>query len=135
MARHPTRSCPCDPNRNYADCCGRWHADTPAPDAESLMRSRYAAYVLGLGDYLLATWHPSTRPRHLSLDANSEYHTTWLGLKIKDHAITGSDTAVVEFIARFREGGGSASRLHERSRFVRENGKWYYLDGEVDLSP
>ena len=54
--------CPCGGGRTYASCCGAWHAGTPAPSAEALMRSRYSAYVFGLEDYLLATWHRSTRP-------------------------------------------------------------------------
>lgn len=99
------------------------------------MRSRYSAYVLLLEDYLLATWHPDTRPRALSLMADT---TRWLGLKIVHSATdTGSDAcsdenvAYVEFVARFRSGGGAAQRLHERSRFVRVDTRWYYLDGVV----
>ncbi|HEX5804075.1 MAG TPA: YchJ family metal-binding protein, partial [Azospira sp.] len=48
----PTAPCPCGSDQPYARCCGRWHAGEPAPSAEALMRSRYAAYVLGLSDYL-----------------------------------------------------------------------------------
>lgn len=132
MNRQATSACPCDPKRNYTECCGRFHAGAPAPDAESLMRSRYSAYALGLSDYLLATWHPSTRPPRLALDPASASRTTWLGLRIKDRLATGTHSAEVEFVARFREGGGSASRLHERSRFACERGQWYYLDGELD---
>lgn len=95
------------------------------------MRSRYSAYVVGLADYLLATWHPSTRPPHLDLAEPPDRRTTWLGLAIRHHADSGDDRAVVEFVARYRIGGGSARRLHERSRFVLEAGAWYYLDGEV----
>lgn len=132
MNRQSTSACPCDPGRNYVECCGRFHAGVPAPDAETLMRSRYSAYVLGLEDYLLATWHPSTRPTGLGLDLEPVSRTTWLGLRVRDHATTGNDASEVEFVARFREGGGSATRLHERSRFIREDGEWYYLDGEID---
>lgn len=92
------------------------------------MRSRYSAYVLGLPAYLLASWHPSTRPPVLDLAA--EPGKRWLGLSLKHEAETGADSAVVEFIARYRIGGGSAQRLHERSRFLHENGRWFYLDGE-----
>ena len=112
-----------------ADCCGRYvdHWDTtPAPDAESLMRSRYTAFVGEHTDYLLATWHPSTRPAVLSFDAGAQ----WLGLEVRAHRSTGADHAEVEFVARYRV-GGRAVRLHERSRFVREGGRWFYVDGDT----
>ena len=91
------------------------------------MRSRYSAYVLGLHDYLLATWHPSTRPQVLELGDPAT--TRWLGLEVKRHGAQ-DDTGMVEFVARYKVGGASAVRLHERSRFLREDGRWYYLDGE-----
>ena len=90
------------------------------------MRSRYSAYVLKLDDYLLATWHATTRPTDLD-DAS----TKWLGLDVKRHQQTGPDTAIVEFVARFRA-DGRGHRLHETSRFVREDGRWYYVDGDFD---
>lgn len=90
------------------------------------MRSRYSAFVMQLKDYLLATWHPRTRPKSLEFDPQQK----WLGLKIVKAMTTGNDTAEVEFIARFRIGGGSAARLHERSRFSREDGRWLYVDGD-----
>lgn len=93
------------------------------------MRSRYSAYARGLADYLVATWHPSTRPA--SVDFDDSPPVTWLGLEVKRHA-PGGDAAVVEFIARWRQGGGRAQRMRETSRFVREDGRWYYVDGEVD---
>lgn len=90
------------------------------------MRSRYAAFVMMNEPYLLATWHASKRPKSVQLDRA----TKWLGLKVVGTTIVSEDAGQVEFIARFRVGGGSASRLHERSRFVREAGRWYYVDGE-----
>ena len=120
-------ACPCDPARPYAACCGPLHAGAVAADAQALMRSRYSAYALGLRDYVLATWHPSTRPAALELDPAA---TRWLGLEVKRHRADGEDAATVEFVARYRVGGGSAVRLHEVSRFLREDGRWYYLDGE-----
>ena len=92
------------------------------------MRSRYSAYVLRLEPYLLATWHVRTRP--LALDLASDKDTRWLGLEIIKHEASGSDSASVEFVARYRI-AGRAHRLHENSRFLRENGRWYYLDGEM----
>ena len=112
----------------FQSCCGRYLDDfvaTPAPDAETLMRSRYSAFVLGRLDYLLATWHASTRPADLTLDAAAK----WLGLEVRSHRVIDADHAEVEFIARYRE-AGRAVRLHERSRFVREAGRWFYVDGE-----
>lgn len=117
-------ACPCASGATYLACCGRWHAGAPAPDAQALMRSRYSAFVLGLTDHLLATWHPSTRPASLTLDAG----VTWLGLEVRRHAAD-SDHASVEFVARSKL-GGRATRLHETSRFVREAGRWYYVDGD-----
>ena len=107
-------------------CCGLYHAGAAAPDAERLMRSRYTAFVLGNADYLQATWHASTRPDPLELEQAAK----WLGLEIRQHRMTGADSAEVEFVARFRV-AGRAVRQHELSRFVREGGRWYYLDGEV----
>jgi SEC-C motif-containing protein len=88
------------------------------------MRSRYSAFALGLVDYLLATWHTSTRPPALSLEPG----TRWLGLEVRAHREDG-DSATVEFVARSKQ-GGRATRLHEISRFVRQGGRWYYVDGD-----
>lgn len=121
--------CPCGSGVTYAACCGRWHAGPlhlQAPDAEALMRSRYAAYVMERADYLQATWHASTRPTD---SFSFEPGLRWLGLEIKRHASTGPDSAVVEFVARSKL-GGRAHRLHETSRFLREGGRWFYVDGE-----
>ncbi len=122
--------CPCGTGRAYAACCGRYHAGEAAPDAEALMRSRYSAFVLGDADYLRATWHPDTRPAELGLDAPGAPRTAWLGLSVKQHRATGPDTAEVEFVARYRVGGGSAVRLHESSRFACLDGRWLYVDGD-----
>lgn len=92
------------------------------------MRSRYSAYVFKLETYLRATWHPSTRPQRLDLEDDGAA-TKWLGLEVKRHDITGPDSAIVEFTARYKL-GGRAQRLHEVSRFVLENGQWYYLNAE-----
>lgn len=123
-------SCPCGSALSLPRCCGRYHAGPlhlQAPDAEALMRSRYSAYVLNLRDYLLATWHPSTRPADWGDDPPG---LKWLGLEVKRHAVEDADHARVEFVARSKI-GGRAQRLHEVSRFVREGGRWFYVDGEV----
>jgi SEC-C motif-containing protein len=126
---HPAHApCPCGSGQPYSDCCGPWHAGLAdgvhAPTPEALMRARYSAYVLGLLDYLLATWHPSTAPGDLELPP-----VKWLGLEVR-HAQAAGDAGVVEFVARCRD-GGRAERMHETSRFVRQDGRWYYIDGQM----
>ncbi len=136
-----TPSCPCGRTAHsvtkagkrqllpFANCCGLYlnrHDDTPAADADTLMRSRYSAFVLGRAEYLLATWHPSTRPTDLALDPAAK----WLGLEVRSHKLLDANHAEVEFVARYRD-GGRAVRLHERSRFVRESGRWFYVDGDL----
>ena len=129
--------CPCGRETNHGSvprrpltfgaCCGRYlphWLEYPAPDAESLMRSRYSAFVLQQADYLRATWHASTRPNTLDFETAAR----WLGLEVRRHQVTGPDSAEVEFVARYRL-GGKATRLHEKSRFVREDGRWLYVDG------
>jgi SEC-C motif-containing protein len=91
------------------------------------MRSRYSAFVLCNEPYLLATWHPGTRPQSIPFNKNQK----WLGLRIVEARMTGEDTAEVEFIARSRVSNAAAVRQHERSRFVREGGSWFYVDGDI----
>ena len=138
---HPgATACPCGTGKTYGECCGLYHAGwhtgsliTPrlhAPTPEALMRSRYSAYALKLADYLLGTWHGSTAPGEIDFPP-----TKWLGLDIK-HAETRGGAGVVEFIARYRDSTGRASRLHEVSRFVSDgmglDARWLYIDGQVD---
>ena len=122
----PGEVCPCGSGASYARCCGQLHAGAEnAATAEALMRSRYSAYVLKLEDYLLATWHASHRPSELDLAADG---SKWLGLEVKSHQQQDEMHATVEFVARYRI-AGKGHRLHELSRFVREDGRWFYLDG------
>ena len=90
------------------------------------MRSRYSAFALDRTDYLLATWHASTRP---TLEEN-EPGLTWLGLAVRRHPVIDADHATVAFVARSKL-AGRARRLHEISRFVREDGRWFYVDGDL----
>jgi SEC-C motif-containing protein len=97
------------------------------------MRSRYSAYVLQLHDYLLDTWHPTTRPADLG--DPDQARTKWIGLQVRRAQklpvdAGGRECALVEFVARYRV-GSRGYRLEERSRFVREEGRWYYVAGEV----
>lgn len=120
--------CPCGVEA-YASCCQPYHRGMSAPTAEVLMRSRYSAYVLGLEDYLLLTWHPDTRPATLGLTDDAP--TRWLGLQVKRAVTTSENSAIVEFVARYKI-NGKAERLHEISRFTRLDGQWLYLDGELN---
>ena len=121
--------CPCGSTKPYTACCGRYvEGSEPAPTAEALMRSRYTAYTLLREDYVLATWHPSTRPSALGLA--EEAQTKWIGLDVKRHEQQDAEHAIVEFVARYKV-QGRAHRLHEVSRFVKEEGGWFYVDGEV----
>ncbi|HLP98645.1 MAG TPA: YchJ family metal-binding protein [Sideroxyarcus sp.] len=127
--RKPSSSCPCGSGKPDAECCARYLAGGElAPTAEALMRSRYTAYTQLNEDYLLATWHASTRPS--ALDLKEELPTKWLSLEVKRHEQQDADHALVEFVARYKV-QGRAHRLHEVSRFVREAGRWLYVDGDI----
>jgi SEC-C motif-containing protein len=91
------------------------------------MRSRYSAYVLGLIDYVVDTWHPASRPQHIEPKPPG---TKWLGLEVKRHVVQDERHAEVEFVARSRL-HGKAQRQHELSRFIREDGRWFYVDGDI----
>jgi SEC-C motif-containing protein len=124
-----TLPCPCGNPLRYSACCGRWHAGAlhlQAQAAEALMRSRYSAFVLERADYLRDTWHASTRPVTIAFEPGLR----WLGLQIRLVRTTGADSATVDFVARSKL-GGRAHRLHEISRFVREGGRWFYVDGQI----
>jgi SEC-C motif-containing protein len=122
--------CPCGSTNPYAACCARYvEGSELAPAAEALMRSRYTAYTLQCTDYLMATWHSSTRP--IALGLAEDKFTKWIGLEVKRQEQQDADHAIVEFVARYKV-NGRAHRLHEVSRFVREDGRWFYVDGDVD---
>ena len=130
MASKPAQDlrCPCGSGDDYGACCGLYvGGEHHAPTAEKLMRSRYTAFAKAESDYLLATWHPDTRPSRVRLDPQQK----WIGLSIKfiEAGREGDDTGRVEFVARFKV-AGKGHRLHENSRFEKIDGRWYYLDGE-----
>jgi len=91
------------------------------------MRSRYSAAVLRLTDYLSRTWHPSTRLVEIGF-LKKMPTPEWRGLEVRRHVQGDADHATVEFVVRYR-GAGRQYRMHEISRFVREDGVWYYVDG------
>ena len=125
-AGRPAR-CPCDSGLPLPECCGRLHDGTAtAATAEQLMRSRYSAFVLGRLEYLRETWHPTTRPAALDLGRD----VRWAGLDIL--ATSGGSPLEAEGTVEFRASyvvAGRPGAQHERSRFLRESGRWLYLDG------
>ena len=126
----PMSQCPCGSSLSLPQCCGALHEGQAAATTEQLMRSRYSAFVLDRLDYLLASWHPDTRPA--SIEPN-EPGLRWLGLEVKRHQRQDADHATVEFVARSKL-GGRAHRLHEVSRFERIDGRWYNRDGDLSSS-
>ena len=126
--REAVMRCPCRKKSeasDYSDCCGPYHTGAQIPPtAEALMRSRYSAFALQNEDYLIASWHPSTRVERVGFTPDQE----WLLLRIIATKSDG-DQATVEFTASSRINGRSQVQ-HERSQFVRENERWYYLQGE-----
>ena len=128
--RKKTTLCPCNTGLPLAQCCqpllkGEQQAETAA----ALMRSRYCAYTLGDEDYLLRTWHSTTRPAQLELNTSQQ---RWQRLKIRATTAgqVADDNGTVEFVAIYKI-NGRAERLHERSRFGREDQQWRYIDGLI----
>ncbi|GGY07742.1 YchJ family protein [Paludibacterium paludis] len=124
-------ACPCGSGLAYTLCCQPFHGMSAfPPTAEALMRSRYSAFALKHAEYLRFSWHPDTCPESLDLD---DEPLKWLGLTIvsTDKGLAGDLEGRVEFVARYKA-GGRAGRLAEKSRFVRFDGRWVYLDGEVN---
>jgi SEC-C motif-containing protein len=124
-----SRNCMCLSGEQYPTCCGRFHSGTAeAATAEQLMRSRYSAFVLLDESYLRRTWHPSEAPNDLDLDPEMEWRR--LDIVSTDRGGPLDVQGTVEFKAYYRH-GGDRGVLHEVSRFVRENGRWFYLDGKI----
>ncbi len=118
-------ACPCGSGTPYDGCCGRLHRGEVADTAEQLMRSRYAAFVVGDDAYLFRTWHPRTRPDAVTVPADS----AWTGLVVLTTEAGGpdDDTGVVEFEAHYVSAGRPGVQ-HEVSRFERRRGVWVYVD-------
>ncbi|QIQ21883.1 YchJ family protein [Zophobihabitans entericus] len=125
------QQCPCNINKLYRQCCEPYHLEQKIPaTAELLMRSRYSAYARQKWDYIQQTWHSSTRP---SADSFDDVTTKWIELIIKNTSTSKNnpDEAFVEFIAKYKTANGKAEKMQEVSRFVKEDGHWYYIDGVV----
>jgi len=128
MKNH-TDFCPCGSGKTFVSCCQPYLQQQQNPaTAETLMRSRYTAFVLNDESYLRYSWHPQTCPENIGLDTK----TRWLGLQVKATELGegNDDSGRVEFVARFKI-NGKAFRLHENSRFTRHQGRWVYLGGEI----
>jgi len=135
--------CTCRSGLSYALCCAPFvTGQAQAATAEALMRSRYTAYSRGEAAYLFETQHPDGRKvRDLADVTESIRRTEWTNLIILATSRGGEDDSegIVEFVAasRSKAGGpmqvssGDFAQMHERSRFVRENGRWYYADGDM----
>lgn len=125
--------CPCGSGEAFRACCGPVLRGEPAPTAERLMRSRYTAFFVGDSGHLIASWHPRTRPHDLTIDPVLR----WTGLRVdavEDGGVEDTQ-GTVEFTAFWEDGSdddATAGALHERSRFVRQSGRWWYVDGDVD---
>lgn len=126
--------CPCGSQHPYSHCCKPFHSGSAnAPTAAALMRSRYSAFVKQLADYLIQTHHPGRRqPDDAAALEQSFRDTTWLELVVMDTKAGGphDSAGTVEFVASYCA-QGKQGFLHERSRFVREDGRWFYVDGEM----
>lgn len=132
--------CPCGTGEIFGACCGRFHhafaegSGIAAPTPEALMRSRFTAFAAGNEPYLLATWHPSTRPASLELDPTLRWYR--LDILATSGGVFDS-TGTVEFAAHYRSQPGTPEDervrgvQREKSRFERVNGEWMYVDGEV----
>lgn len=121
----PQDPCPCGTGQTYSQCCQPCHQGEPASNPETLMRSRYSAFVTGNTAYLTATWHPETRPDGMTLEDSP----AWVSLRILARE-QNADSGQVHFQAFYREAGHWAC-LEEKSRFERIHGHWYYLDGNT----
>jgi SEC-C motif-containing protein len=129
VAKEKISACACGSGKAYADCCGRLiEGSEPAASAEALMRSRYTAFALGKAAYLLGTWSAATRPASLALDEQPA--PKWIGLQVLRHEQQDDSHAVVEFIARYKV-NGRAFKMRETSRFAKEDGRWFYVDGDA----
>lgn len=127
--------CPCCSSKKYTDCCEEIIKNENAPTAISLMRSRYTAYTQGNEDYLYKTTHQKTREAFQSYDINEwlkENEWTKLEIISQEHGNINDTAGIVEFKAFYHTKSGDSEILHEKSNFVKEKGKWLYVDGVLN---
>lgn len=126
--------CPCGSEKDYAECCEPYiRMEVPVPTAEALMRSRYSAYTLVEMDYLFETTHPSQREDYDAEGAKQWAESSeWLGFEIlgREKGEENDSEGVIEFAAHFAQNGTRYTH-HERSIFRKDEGKWYFFDGEA----
>lgn len=124
-----TQACPCGLPQTYSRCCGAFHTgEAVAPTPERLMRSRYSAFAMGDAAYLLRTWHPTSRPNKLVLDAGLIWKR--LVIEASSGGGLGAHAGTVTFTAIARDAEGRHAQ-REHSRFLREQGSWFYVDGDA----
>lgn len=118
-------SCPCGSRLTLSSCCARFWLGRTVSAPEELMRARYSAFALGQVEFLMASLHPSRHQADELVQLNKSLaNTQWLAL----HVIAAQGNSV-EFAAFYRQ-QDKLGQLHERSRFVLEAGRWWYLDGD-----
>jgi len=125
-----TQTCPCGSGRSFHDCCEPYLSGEPIPDIETLLRARFSAYATANVNFIRQTWHPATRPARINLD-NAE-SVKWLSLdivRIERGSVEDQDGSI-EFAAHYSVNGEEGD-LHEISQFIREQGKWYYMEGST----
>ncbi len=128
MLKTKSEYCPCGTKKDYLQCCGQFiEQGRLALTAETLMRSRYSAYVVADEAYLLRSWHESTRPAQLALDGDT---IDWVKLEVlaKNQGSPLDIHGTVEFIAHYQL-QNKQRKIHEVSRFVKQNKQWFYVDG------
>jgi SEC-C motif domain protein len=126
--------CPCGRGKDYADCCAPLiQGARDAATAEELMRSRYSAYAKSEIDYIYATTHAKQRSKFNHKESLAwSRNTEWQSLEILRTEAGGADdeSGIVEFMARYRE-KGKAVQHHEVAEFVKQEGRWYFMDGHA----
>ncbi len=129
-----TEICLCDSGKPFKKCCERFlNKSAVVATPKQLMRSRYTAYALGnYGEYLMATWLPESSKGH-TIDSLSEKNNEWVKLEILSSQQK-ADEGKIEFNAYYKVDDGSLNILHEKSIFQRIDGRWYYVEGDVEVS-
>jgi SEC-C motif-containing protein len=123
--------CPCGSKKHYKNCCQLIHHDPKnALKPEQLMRARFSAYALNLVDFIAATYHPSCNAHDDIAGIEAGCRLKWIKLVIKRSSSSGDDEEFVHFKA-FYEEKGQRGCLEEKSRFIKSNDLWFYIDGQL----